>query len=215
MVTVEDTNMKPDHNSLGRGAFIVGLIAMIMSFIPIIGLVAWLLAPLAILFGLIALRKAPRSMAIAGIITGAIALFICISWVKGVQSVGQAMNKDTFNGTGETVDLSAAPIMDASIRVLWKDLEDNKIAAGKKYAGHRLMFKNEVINEFGGDVANPRISFIGKNAEFMSPLVSASFVAADGEKVGTLKKGGKVSFLCEEVRETIGDGYSLGKCSLK
>jgi hypothetical protein len=206
--------IKPDHNALGKAAFIVGLIALVMSFIPIIGFVSWLLAPLAVLFGLIALRRPSRSLAIAGIVTGLIALFICYSWIKGTQSVGQAMSKDTFNTTGETVDLSTAPLMDASIKGLWTDIEDNKIAAGKKYGNHRLAFKNEVIKDFGGDATTPSLSFVGKEDEYIFHFVSASFSAADGVKLGAMKKGQKASFTCQKIAEGFGDGYSLDKCSL-
>lgn len=216
MATVPETHMvKPDHNALGKSAFIIGLIALVLSFVPIIGFVSWLLAPLAILFGVIALRRPSRSLAIAGIVTGLIALVICYSWVKGTQSVGEAMSADTFNNEGKAVDNSSAPIMDASVKGLWQELEANKIAAGKKYGAHRLMFKDEAIQEFSGDAANPRINFVGKNEEFLIHSVTASFAAADGEKIGTLKKGQKVSFLCEDVTETFGDGYSLSNCSLQ
>jgi hypothetical protein len=206
--------VKPDHNSLGKAAFIIGLIGLIMSFIPIIGFVSWLLAPLAILFGLIALRRAPRSLAIAGIVTGAIALFICFSWLNATKAVGEALNKDTFNTSGATVDNSAAPVIPASIKGLWKDLEDNKVAAGRKYGGHRLAFKDEVIEDFGGDATNPTIAIVGKRDQFMIYSVNASFPASDGDKIAAMKKGQKVAFTCRDIKEGFGDGYSLGNCVL-
>lgn len=207
--------IKPDHNSLGKAAFVVGLVALIFSFIPIIGFVSWLLAPLAILFGLIALRRPPKSLAVAGIITGAIALLICFAWINAVRSVGQAMKADTFNTKGETTDQSAAPVMDATVKGLWKDLEDNKVAAGRKYGGHRLMFRDEAISDFSGDASNPGIQFVGKSDGYINQLVAASFTGADGEKIAALKKGQKISFLCEEIGESFGGGYSLAKCVLK
>ena len=216
MATAPDESViKPDHNALGKAAFIMGLIGLLFSFIPIIGFVAWLLAPLAILFGLIALLRPSRSLAIAGILTGALALFVCFAWVKGTQSVGEAMTADTFNNDGKAVDLSKAPVKGASIKEVWVDMEANKIAAGKKYGGHRLLFTDEVIEDFSGDAANPQISFVGEDGEYLIKLVTAAFSAADGDKIGGLKKGSKTSFLCEEVSETFGDGYSLSKCSLK
>lgn len=209
------TDVRPDRNSLGKASFIIGLIALIFSFIPIIGFVSWLLAPLAILFGLIALRRPSKSLAIVGIITGAIALFICVSWINATKSVGQAISSDTFNKTGETVDLSAAPIIDASIKGVWKDIEDNKIAAGEKYGKHRLQFTDEAIDDFGGTTASPTISIIGKNEEYISHLVSVSFSEADGKKLSTYKKGAKISFICQTIKENLGDGYSLSNCVLK
>lgn len=216
MTTSPDaTPTKPDHNSLGKAAFIIGLIALALSFVPIVGFVAWLMAPLAILFGLIALRRSSRSLAIAGIITGACALLICLAWVKGMQEVGAAMNADAFNRTGNTVDNSSAPVVAASISGLWDEIEENKIAAGRKYGGRRLAFTNEVIHDFEGDAARPRINFRGKEEEFLVHLVSAAFSEADGERIAALRRGARVSFVCERIRETIGSGYSLSNCALR
>lgn len=215
MATVsESIAPKPDRNSLGKAAFIIGLIGLIMSFIPFIGFVSWLLAPLAIVFGLIALRRPSRSLAIVGIIMGVIALFVCVQWVRGTQKVAQAMSSDTFNNDGEPVDNASAPIVNASVRGLWKELEDNKIAAGKKYGGHRLAFTDERIHDFGGTASEPTMDFVGKEDEFMIYTVTASFDAADGQKISALKKGQKVSFVCEQIGETLTEGYSLSNCRL-
>lgn len=216
MATVSESNPpKPDYNALGKAAFIVGLIGLVLSFVPIIGFVSWLLAPLAIIFGLIALRRPSKSLAIAGIITGVIALFVCVQWVRGTQAVGEAMSADTFNNDGKTVDNTNAPIVDATVKGLWSDLEENKIAAGKKYGGHRLAFANEVIHDFGGTEAAPTIDFVGKRADYMENYVTATFAAADGAKIGAMKKGSKVSFVCQQIGETLVEGYSLSNCSLK
>jgi hypothetical protein len=215
MATVSDSvSPKPDHNALGKAGFILGLLALVLSFIPIIGFVAWLLAPLAIIFGLIALRRPSRSLAIVGIVTGVIALFICVQWVKGTQKVAQAMSSDTFNNDGTPVDNAKAPIIDASMKGLWKELEDNKIAAGKKYGGHRIAFTNERVHDFGGTAADPSVDFLGKDDGFLEHYVTANFAAADGQKIGALKKGAKVSFVCQQIGETFGEGYSLSNCVL-
>ena len=180
-----------DRNSLGKASFIVGLISLVLSFVPIIGFVSWLLAPLAIIFGLIALRRSSRSLAIAGIITGIIALFVCISWVRGTQAVGTAMNRDTFNTSGEEQDLATAPIMEANIRQIWTDIEANKVAAGQKYGGHKLQFSNEKIADFGGDAAAPILQFVGHSDGYISEFAGASFLPADGKAIASYKKARK------------------------
>lgn len=206
----------PDHNSLGKGAFIVGLIALVLAFVPIIGFVSWLLAPLAILMGLIALRKAPRGLAIAGIITGGLAMIICFWWIGATKSVGEAMNKDTFNTTGAAPAASAAPlpIMDAEIKTIWREMDENKIAAGRKYGGHRLRF-TDTIKDFEGDAANPSLSFDGSREEYLVYSTSASFASTDGEKIGGLKKGARVTFVCDTIKETIPKGFNLSGCVLQ
>jgi hypothetical protein len=207
-------DVRADRNSLGKASFIIGLIGLVFSFIPIIGFVSWLLGPLAILFGLIALRKRNRSLAIAGSITGAIALLICFSWLNATKAVGTAMSADTFNKTGEPADLSNAPIIDATVKGVWRDMEANKIAAGQKYGGKRLRFSNEKIDDFGGTTSAPEISIIGKSEEYISHLVSVSFSDKDGKRLSGFKKGEKVSFVCQTVKESFGGGYSLSSCVL-
>jgi len=207
-------SVQPDHNSLGKASFIIGLIGLVLSFIPFVGFVSWLLAPLAIVFGLIALRRRNRSLAIAGIVTGVIALFVCFAWAKAAGAAGEAFNRDTFNTTGATQDNAAAPVMDATVKGVWRDIEGNKVAAGQKYGAHRLHFTGERIADFGGDAAAPTISFVGKSEQFMDQLVAASFSAADGKAITGLKKGGKVGFTCNNISETIGEGYSLAGCVL-
>lgn len=214
MATVSDSAIKPDRNSLGKAAFIIGLIALVLSFVPIVGFVSWLLAPLSVLFGLIALLRPSRSLAIAGIVCGVIALFICFSWLSATKAVGEAMSADTFNTSGKAVDNKVAPLIDATVTGIWSDMEDNKIAAGKKYGGHRLAFKDETIKDFTGDATAPAIQFVGKRDQYMTYFVSASFDATDGEKIGALKKGAKISFVCTEIKEAFGDGYSLKGCKL-
>jgi hypothetical protein len=100
------------------------------------------------------------------------------------------------------------------VKSLWKDLEDNKIAAGKKYGGHRLAFTGEKIHDFGGTAADPTIDFLGKTDDFLEHYVTATFAAADGQKIGTLKKGQKISFVCQQIGEGFGEGYSLSDCHL-
>jgi hypothetical protein len=213
-MTVEP-RVRPDHNSLGKGAFIVGLVGLVLAFVPFIGFVSWLLGPLAIVLGGIACMKPKRSLAIAGIITGALALFICFGWLNMTKSVGEAMNRDTFNTTGAAATPADAPIMEATISGVWDDIEANKVAAGQKYGGHRLRFTDEAINDFTGDAAAPGMNFEGNRADYMIYYVGASFAAADGAKIAQLAKGQKVSFVCGSIREGFGEGYSLGDCTLE
>jgi len=212
-MTTIDT-VKPDHNSLVKWAFILGLLALILAFIPFIGFVSWILAPLAIVCGAVALMKPRKSLAIAGIITGVIALGVCFWWINATNEVGKALSSDTFNTSGEVVDLSDAPIMDATIRGLWDEMEANKVAAGQKYGGSRLRFTNEEIVEFAGDAANPSLLFEGGGDEYLTYRVAAAFSAEDGARIAGLAKGNEVTFVCEAISEAFGGGYNLGNCKL-
>lgn len=70
---------------LATAAMVIGIIALILSFIPVIGFISWILAPLAIIFGGISLYGAiqnnrAKGSAITGLVTGLVALFICMLW---------------------------------------------------------------------------------------------------------------------------------------
>lgn len=69
-------------NGLAITGLVLGLCALLFSLIPLIGVIAWVLAPLGLIFGIIGLR-ARKGMAITGIATSAVALVICSLWLVG------------------------------------------------------------------------------------------------------------------------------------
>lgn len=88
----------PAPSTAGQGLGITSLVLGILSLsaiIPIIGMVAWILAPLGLIFGFISLGKpAARGFAIGGLITSALGLIICIMWVVGIGAAVNEANKD-------------------------------------------------------------------------------------------------------------------------
>lgn len=74
------------RNGLGTTGFVLGLLAALFSVIPIIGMIAWPLAILGLVFGTLGILRAGRGVAtnkglsIAGTVLATIGLMICISW---------------------------------------------------------------------------------------------------------------------------------------
>jgi hypothetical protein len=65
------------RNGLAVTALVLGIVAILLSFIPAIGMVSFLLGPLAIVFGIIALvKKQKKGLSITGIVLGALAAII-------------------------------------------------------------------------------------------------------------------------------------------
>ncbi len=89
-------NAAPQPNGSGTASLVLGIIALVCSFIPIVGLLSWLLAPAALITGVIGLNREPKGSAIAGLVTGGIALLMCILWVviigAAMSSVGSTRN---------------------------------------------------------------------------------------------------------------------------
>ncbi|MDR0594480.1 MAG: DUF4190 domain-containing protein [Bifidobacteriaceae bacterium] len=78
----------PAKKGLAIAALVLGILAIPPSFIPILSLLSWPLALLALIFGIIALAKAKRlgqgkGLAVAGLVLGAVALLGCglSTWV--------------------------------------------------------------------------------------------------------------------------------------
>ena len=75
----------PPSTGLAIGSLVTGIFALLLSLIPVIGFISWILAPAGLIMGVIAVNKpAGKGLAIGGIVTPAIALIICILWVVGM-----------------------------------------------------------------------------------------------------------------------------------
>ncbi len=82
----------PESNGMAIAALVIGIGSMVLAIIPVIGFLSWILSPLAIILGAIALRKTVgKGLAIGGIITGVIGVLICIAWAAAFGAVINAM----------------------------------------------------------------------------------------------------------------------------
>jgi hypothetical protein len=83
------------RNGLGTAGFVLGLLGVLFSMIPVVGLVAWPMVILGLVFGLLGWRRAQRGgatnkgLAIAGAVLSVIGLVICIVWLS---LFGKAVN---------------------------------------------------------------------------------------------------------------------------
>ncbi len=77
-------HVAPQDTSLAVASLVLGVFAICTVWIPFVGLIAWILAPLGLILGLVALKRPAgpgRGVAIAGIVCSAIGLLGCIGWV--------------------------------------------------------------------------------------------------------------------------------------
>jgi hypothetical protein len=74
-------------NGMAVAALVLGIVGLVFSFVPIIGIIAWPLVILGTVFGGIGLSKAnevpgaPKGMAIAGLTCSIVGLVICFIWI--------------------------------------------------------------------------------------------------------------------------------------
>jgi hypothetical protein len=92
------------QNGVGTAGFVLGLVGFLLSFIPIIGLVAWPLVILGLVLGLIGVARARkgratnRGLAIAGVVLSVLGLVVCVLWAAvfgvAVNNVDDQANKE-------------------------------------------------------------------------------------------------------------------------
>ena len=91
------------RNGLGTAGFVLGLVGLIFSPIPFIGVVAWPLVILGLVFSILGFGRARKGVAtnkglsIAGIVLSAIGLLVCVLWIavfsKAVNDVNDEANR--------------------------------------------------------------------------------------------------------------------------
>lgn len=68
-------------NGNATASLTLGIIALVLSFAPLVGMVAWVLAPLGLVFGGLAGGKpVGQGARLAGLITSGLALLVCLVW---------------------------------------------------------------------------------------------------------------------------------------
>lgn len=93
----------PPRNGLGTAGFVLGLVGLLFSFLPLIGVVAWPLVVLGLVFSAIGFARARSgratngALSIAGVVLSVVGLVICVFWAvgttKAVNDVTQNANK--------------------------------------------------------------------------------------------------------------------------
>lgn len=121
------------RNGLGVAGFVLGLLAALFSLIPIIGVIAWPLAILGLIFGILGVLRARKGvatnkgLAIAGTVLSAIGLVICIAWVAIAGSAIDGANRE-MNRIEKELEQAAPPAQDGD-----QSNAPKKLAFGKAH----------------------------------------------------------------------------------
>ncbi|MTD54885.1 DUF4190 domain-containing protein [Amycolatopsis pithecellobii] len=80
-------NKQSPRNGLGVSGMVLGIVALVFSFVPVIGVIAWPLSIVGTVLSGVGInyvrtgRADNKGVAIAGLTTSVIALVVCILWV--------------------------------------------------------------------------------------------------------------------------------------
>lgn len=83
---------QPQSNGMGVAGFVCGLVGLVFSFIPFIGLLSWPLVIIGIVLSGIGINYANqgradnKGLAIAGLVVSIVGLVICILWAVAISS---------------------------------------------------------------------------------------------------------------------------------
>lgn len=92
----QETVATEKFNGMNTAGMILGIIAVVFSFIPFIGLIAWPLSVVGVALSGVGfaqttkLQASNKGMAIAGLTLNIVALAICIIWTVAVGSIGMS-----------------------------------------------------------------------------------------------------------------------------
>jgi hypothetical protein len=79
-------------------AMVLGIVGLVLAFIPVVGVVSFVLGPLAVILGIIAfVKRRGRGQAIAGIVTGAIAFVVAIVGLVLTGALFSAIDEEMQN----------------------------------------------------------------------------------------------------------------------
>lgn len=91
-------------SGLATSGLVLGIIGICTSFIPIINNISFILGVLAVIFGLVTIKKAGKGKVIATIILGILSIVITLNAQKTVSDSLDALSKDLDKATGESTE---------------------------------------------------------------------------------------------------------------
>jgi hypothetical protein len=109
------------RNGLGITGFVLGLTGLVFSPIPFVGMIAWPLVVLGLIFSIVGVVRVKKGKAtnkwlsIIGIITSVVGLVVCIVWVAVIGSAVNEVNNEVnkvakvkyeVTGDAKNVDVS-------------------------------------------------------------------------------------------------------------
>ncbi|MEV0698008.1 DUF4190 domain-containing protein [Saccharopolyspora sp. NPDC050389] len=175
-MTTQQPNYSPARPQPQRGAglaitgLVLGLCALLFSLIPFIGVIAWVLAPLGLIFGIIGLR-ARKGMAITGIATSAVALVICIAWLGSFVSSVSELPTTTPAVSGEQVGGQNTPAVPGSL------------ADGDALADVKVTSCKVDNNPYFPSV-KAQVEIVNSSSDLASYTATVTADAADGSRLG-------------------------------
>lgn len=195
-------------NGIGLTAMILGIVGFVLSLIPLVGVVAWPLVILGLIFGVIGVERAYRKVATnkgaatAGLVLSALGLVVCILYAASFGS-HVANNAPTGSTPGVTQD-DSQPAVDVGFNqpYTFSGGETVTVSAPAEFsaenpymdapAGKRLVQTTVTVHN-GTDRAFNAAS-VTLTAQHGGQVASQSYLNSDALPNAEVPPGGDVSF---------------------
>ncbi len=190
------TTARPS-NGLGTAGFVVGLIGLVFSFIPLIGVVAWPLVILGIVFSAVGIAKASKGratnkgLAIAGLVVSVVGLVICVLWVavwnKAVDDVEKEANREAvivYQVSGD------APSADVTYTTFGDSMSTSQetvttLPWAKEVTTTGLVKEGQLIVSTGADGGSVTCTVTVDGKEVRTATASGAFAMASCDSFGS------------------------------
>ena len=109
------SHSETEKSSLCTAGLVLGIIGVCTSFIPIINNLSFVMGILAVIFGLVSIKKASKGKMIATVILGILAIIITLSAQKTVSDSLDALSEDLDTASGENTEQVLANDVDVAL----------------------------------------------------------------------------------------------------
>jgi ABC-type Na+ efflux pump permease subunit len=212
-------------SGLAVAGFVVGLVAIIGSWIPFLNVFSAVLAVIALglsIPGLIITTKRAKGgkgLAIAGLVFGIVTIILVVVMYSGASTISD--NDTTDSASPKESTTSEEPkeaskeevVVIVSANDIIQEFEDNELAADEKYKGKTLEVSG-IVTKVDTDLLNDTKYILNMNGGGDWDILTVSCYDIDKDALLKLSTGDEVTVI-----GTCRDGGDLGvtmrKCSLK
>lgn len=132
-------NEQTEKSGLCTAGLVLGIIGVCTSFVPIINNLSFVMGVLAVIFGLVSIKKAGKGKMIATIILGVLAVMITLNAQKTLSDSLNDISKDLDTATGKNTE----QVLGTSVDVVLGDFEVTK----KQYGINETKLPVKVTNK--------------------------------------------------------------------
>lgn len=190
-------------SGFGTASLVLGIIAIVFSFIPVISYISFVLGALAIIFAIVSLcKKSSKGAAIAGLVLAVIAVYMAYSMHNGLKTAVDEIGNALGSGNAEVTEFQQgekAVLGDSQITVTGvkrsQGSEWDKPKSGKEFVIVTVTIENKGKDKLSYNPLYFKLqNSQGQQENMAITTVNNDTALASGELVAGGKVSGSVAF---------------------